>query len=683
MNKLKFNRQRAGISTFRRWGRRGYSLFQALGKKVRIGVLAVAYLYVAVPEEVYARIDTTDVGMQVDLDEIEVSVRRAPVGYSQVARMVTVLEREQIEAAPAASIQDLLEYVLGVDIRQRGTYGVQADVSIRGGSSDQALILLNGINLSDPQTGHHHLNLPVSLKSIKRIEVLQGPAARVYGPNAFSGAVNLITEAGGQPSLNLDMTFGEHHLSDLTVSVNPVTGVLKSYLAINRAASDGYVENTDFDTYHLFYQGQVKTTPGVLDVQLGYSQKAFGANSFYTPEYPDQFEKAKTTFVSVRMQTGKEVHFSPALYWRRHQDRFELFRDEAPGWYAGHNYHLTDVMGMSLNSWFSSSFGKTAFGAEFRSENIWSNKLGEEMDQEIKVPGEPGQFFTKSHSRTTISWFAEHTVFLNRFTASAGVMVNWISDLHLDWQMYPGIDLGCQVSDRLRAFAAVNSSLRMPTFTDLYYSDPTRKGDPALKPEKSTTFEGGFKYTLPFLKSELACYHRLGEDMIDWVKEREDDLWETRNLTKIIADGFEATLNLDLNKALRRKMFLRRVEASYAFCHLDQGESDFLSNYALDYLKHKLVIGLYHPVTKKLHASWMFRFQDRQGSYARFDQTEYAGEQSYGPFWLTDVKVYYQSGKWQMGLTAANLFDRSYVDLGNVNQPGRWLSAGLKYQLQF
>jgi len=683
MRKLKFNLQRADISTFRRWGRQGYSLFLALGKQVRIGVLAAVYLYVAMPEEVDAQTDTTDVEMKYDLDEIEVSARRAPVGYSQVARMVSVIDREQIETAPAASIQDLLEYVLGVDIRQRGTYGIQADVSVRGGSFDQTLILLNGINLSDPQTGHHNLNLPVSLKSIKRIEVLQGPAARVYGPNAFSGAINLITEPGDNQSLDLDVVLGEHKLSDITTSANLKSGSLSSYISFNRAASDGYIENTDFDTYNFFYQGQINTRPGLFDVQLGYSQKAFGANSFYSPEYPEQFEKIKTTFASVRMQTGGKVHFTPAIYWRRHQDRFELFRDEAPDWYTEHNYHLTDVYGVNLNTWFSSSLGKTAFGAEFRSENIWSNKLGEDMDEKIGVPGEAGHFFTKSHSRTTVSYFAEHTVFLKRFTASAGAMVNWISDLNLDWHIYPGIDLGYQISDQMKVFGSINKSLRMPTFTDLYYNGPTNKGNPDLKPEKSTTFEGGFKYSGPWMKSEIAYYHRIGEDLIDWVRESEEFLWETRNLTKIVADGIETTLNFDLPQALGREIFLRRLGLSYAFNQLDKGESNYLSNYNLDHLKHKLVIDLDHRIWKSISASWMFRFQDRQGNYARFADTEYVGEQSYEPFWLTDVKVAYRSKALQVYLTVSNLFDETYVDLGNVKQPGRWLSAGIKYKLQF
>lgn len=683
MKMLKLKLQRAEISTFRRWGRKGYALFRVLGRQVRIGVLTAVYLYVAMPGEVAAQPETTGVEMNYDLDEIEVSARRAPVTYSQVARMISVIDREQIEAAPAASIQDLLEYVLGVDVRQRGTYGVQADISVRGGSFDQTLILLNGINLSDPQTGHHSLNLPVNLKSIKRIEVLQGPAARVYGPNAFSGAVNLITEPSGGSWLDLDAAAGQHRLADLTATLNLGKGRMKNYLSVNHASSDGYSTNTDFNNSGFFYQGRLNTAPGSLDIQLGHSRKAFGANSFYSPEYPDQFERTATSFASLKLQSGGKLHVTPALYWRRHHDRFELFRYEAPSWYTGHNYHLTDVLGAGVNSWFSSRLGKTAFGAEIRSESIWSNKLGEDMEEEIEVPGEPGHYFTKSHSRTTASYFGEHTVFLGRLTASAGAMVNWISDLNMDWHVYPGIDLGYRFNERLSVFASCNRSMRMPTFTDLYYNGPTNKGNPDLKPERSVTAEAGVKYGRNWIRGELAFYHRNGKDLIDWVRESEEILWETRNLTRIIANGVETSVRADLPRALKHDFFIERIGLSYAWNQLDKGESAYLSNYNLDHLKHKLVADLEHRLLKNMRASWVFRFQDREGHYAYFENKTYQGERPYSPFWLVDLKIDYRSGPFRFYLSGSNLFDRRYADLGNITQPGRWISGGIRYRLDF
>ncbi|RKD88220.1 TonB-dependent receptor [Mangrovibacterium diazotrophicum] len=683
MKKLFNKHNRAEVLCFRRWNGHGYSLFQAIKRQVRIASLVVAYLYVSLPQEAVAQTDTLKLSTDYNLDEIEVSAQRAPVTYSQAARIISVIEREQIEAAPVSSIQDLLEYALGVDIRQRGTYGVQADVSVRGGSFDQTLILLNGINISDPQTGHHNLNVPVSLKSIKRIEILNGPSARVYGPNAFSGAINIVTEPDDDEALRMDVAFGDHGLRDLNASANVKTGKLTSFIAASNMASNGYISNTDFDIYNIFYQGRLKTEPGTLDFQVGYTDKGFGANSFYTPKYPNQYEATKTTFASVKMETGKTLHFTPAAYWRRHQDRFELFRDNPASWYSGHNYHMTDVFGLSLNSWFQSDLGKTAFGAEFRSENILSNVLGEDLDDSIKVPGESGQYFYKGHSRTIISYFAEHTFYVGNLTASLGAMANWISDLHNEWNVYPGIDLSYKFSDQFKAFGSFNKSLRMPTFTDLYYSGPTNQGNPDLKPERSTTYEAGLKYRTPALNAEAAWYHRIGKDMIDWVRLTDAELWQTANLTEIKSDGLEVNADLNFGAIAGPSFFIKHFGVNYAYNSLDKGSSNYLSNYVLDNLKHKIVFSLDHSIWQNIYAGWKVRFQDRNGSYAKYEDTVYIGESDYEPFWLADLKVYYKNETTQVYLSVSNLFDKSYIDIGNISQPGRWISAGISYQLNF
>jgi iron complex outermembrane receptor protein len=683
MKKLIFNHSWDEMIVFSRWGGKKYSLFQALKKQVHIAVLAVSYLTVAGINDAFAQTDRPETTMDFDLDEIEVSAQRAPVTYSQVARIVSVIGKDQIEAAPVNSIQDLLEYALSVDIRQRGTHGVQADVSIRGGSFDQTLILLNGINLSDPQTGHHNLNLPVSLNSITRIEILEGPAARVYGPNAFSGAINIVTEPSTTDQFGVDLTFGEHQLRDINVSANKQYGKLSNFIAFNNKSSDGYIDNTDFDSYNVFYHGRLDAEAGKLDLQAGFSNKAFGANSFYTPAYPNQFEETKTTFASLKFETGEKLHFTPALYWRRHQDRFELFRDDPASWYGGHNYHMTDVLGTSINSWFSSDLGKTAFGAEFRSENIWSNVLGEPMEEPIDVPGEKGQQFTKSHSRTTVSYFAEHTFYLGKFTASCGAMANWISDLNYEWNIYPGIDVSYQLTDHLKANGSFNKSLRMPTFTDLYYNGPTNKGNPDLKPETSSTIEGGLKWNTRAIHAQAGYYYRVGKDLIDWVRESEEFLWETRNLTEIKSDGFEFIASFDIRKMLGQSFFIQRINTNYSYNNLDKSQSEYLSNYVLDNLKHKFVVSAEHKIWRNLQASWNFRFQDRNGTYARFEDAQYVAEADYEAFWLTDLKVYWKTDKLQLSGSVANLFDKTYVDIGNIRQPGRWISFGLKYQLEF
>lgn len=661
--------------TFKRWGRKAYSLFSVLKRPVRIGVLLAVYTTVSEPELLFAQTDSLKVNMKYNLDEVEVSAQRAPVAFSQVARIVSVITREEIEAAPVQSLQELLEYALSFDVRQRGVHGVQADISVRGGSFDQTLILLNGINISDPQTGHHTLDLPVSLKNIQRIEILEGPAARVFGPNAFSGAVNIITSSEGSSGAKMDVSAGQHQLADVNVAGNFNNKNWNQFIAFNRMSSDGYIENTDFKVWNAFYQARLNTNPGALDFQAGRTNKAFGANSFYTAVYPNQFEATKTTFASLKFETGKKIHVIPSIYWRRHQDRFVLFRSQPASWYKGHNYHLTDVFGSSLNAWFESALGKTAFGAEIRSENIWSNVLGNALASPIEVPGEPGQFFTKTYSRTTISYFAEHSVYLKQLSVSAGAMINRISDLGFAWNIYPGLDLAFAFSEHFKIYGSANSSLRMPTFTDLFYNGPTNMGNPNLKPEKSVTYEGGIKIAYGGFAGRAGTYYRRGKDLIDWVRENETDKWQTKNLTSINSTGVELSGDFFPGKIWKNPTFVTKLGINYSYNHLNKGDNRVFSYYVLDNLKHKLDIELNHKIWKKLNGSWRASYQDRNGMRTKTE--------SFEPFWTVNTRIGWKTPDTEIYLLAANLFDTKYYDLGTIEQPGRWISLGISHQIKF
>lgn len=664
----------AEMFTFKRWGGKSYSLFCAIKKPVRIGVLLAVYTTVAEPELVFAQTDSLKVSMEYNLDEVLIGAQRAPVAFSQVSRIVSVINREEIEAAPVQSIQELLEYALSVDVRQRGIHGVQADISVRGGSFDQTLILLNGINISDPQTGHHALNLPVSLKNIQRIEILEGPAARVYGPNAFSGAINIITGSESNSNIKIDVSTGQHKLADLNLSGNLHHGNLNHFAAFHRMSSDGYINNTDFKIWNAFYQTKLHTNPGILDFQVGRTNKAFGANSFYTATYPNQFEETKTTFASIKFESGTKIHLIPSIYWRRHQDRFELFRFEPASWYKGHNYHLTDVFGSNLNVWFASKFGKTAFGAEIRTENVWSNVLGEVLATPIQVPGEDKKFFTKSYSRTTISYFAEHSIMLEKISISAGAMTNWISDLGFGWNIYPGIDASLAISEHFKLYGSASSSLRMPTFTDLFYNGPTNLGNPELKPETSVNYESGIKYKFKGVSGHTGVYYRRGKDLIDWVRENETDKWQTKNLTRINSTGIEFSGNFFPEKIWDKKLFVTKVGLNYAYSYLNKGGNNFFSNYVLDNLKHKFDFELNHKIWSKLKASWRVSYQDRNGLRTKTE--------SYQPFWLVNSRIMWKRPSTEIYAMAANLFNTTYFDLGTIQQPGRWISLGVNHQIK-
>ncbi|MBN2635298.1 MAG: TonB-dependent receptor [Prolixibacteraceae bacterium] len=682
------------VLIFSKWRRTNYAAFQTLKREVVISVLVVSYLLSVPLSSVSSVPDTTEIKQQYDLDEIEVSAQRAPVLYSQVARVVSVITREEIEYAPVSSIQDLLEYIAGVDVRQRGAEGVQADVSIRGGTFDQTLILLNGVNITDPQTGHHNLNLPVSFNQIERIEILEGPAARVYGPNAFSGAINIITRQPEDSSFELAVEGGSFDYLNLNAMAAYGGSKMQHIISAGRKTSNGYINNTDFEISDIFYSGKLNLNKGTLNFQLGNGFKGFGANSFYTPKYPNQYEETKTWFSSVKWQSKGKWHFTPVVYYRKHKDRFELYRedkyhltdggsyvwnnDTVPGWYVGHNYHLTNTFGVNINSWIQWSAGKSAFGIELRSENILSNVLGEELSEPKSVPGEDAQF-TKSYSRNNLSLFLEHTFLLNDFSATAGVLGNYIFDSGIGLTVFPGIDLSYQVTDGVKVYTSFNTSLRMPTFTDLFYKGVTNIGNPDLKPEKSATIEGGLKWSNPFIQGSAVVFYRDGNNIIDWVKLNQEDLWQPQNLTSLFSYGTEIQAMFNLKKWLGNG-FPDRMNLNYFFNDLEKKETSYISNYTLDNIKHKITGSLNYNVLKNFVIDLKVIYQDRDGTFTAFNNGSNSWEEVYPSFWIFDGKLSYTTKAFQFYCSANNIFNQHYFDLGNLPQPGRLIKAGITYR---
>ena len=680
------------VLKFTHFSNRGYSLFAVLGKEVIIGVLSVATLQHATAhnvsnEALQTSSDSTVTNKQVMLDEVSVTGTRAPLTVSQQARMVTVLSREDIQAAPVQSVNDLLKYAVGVDVRQKGALGALTDVSIRGGNSEQITVLLNGINICDAQTAHNTFDFPVDISEIERIEVLEGPAGRVYGTSSLLGAINIVTKTPPSSSLSARVEGGSYGYLAAGARANIAQGRWNNQLSGSFTRSDGYLRNkanrlnADYKTSKAFYQGNYNDSQIAVRWHAGMSVKDFGANTFYAAKYDDQFEHTFKTFTALQAENKQgKFHIRPSIYWNRSMDRFELFRG-APQKYA-YNYHRTDVYGVNLNAYFDWSLGRTAFGAELRHEELVSTNLGEKLERPHHIHG-TDRNYTNGINRTNLQFVLEHNIILSRFTLSAGVIAVKNSQADMNMRVYPGIDASYRMGNAWKVYASYNTSLRMPSFTELFYSVGGHKADKHLKPEELSALEAGLKYNAHGISGKTSIFYNQQKNLIDWISDGTLDangspLWKSVNFGRINVVGVEASLSFDCRTLMPSQHFLKQF--SLAYCYLNQNEKEhkgITSKYVLEYVKNKMVANLQLNLWRNLDLGLNYRLLHRMGGYIDTNNQRH----NYATYGILDTRLSWNTGKWTAFAAANNLLNRTYVDYGNVSQPGTWITAGISIQM--
>ena len=680
------------VLKFTHFSNRGYSLFAVLGKEVIIGVLSVATLQHATAhnvsnEALQTSSDSTVTNKQVMLDEVSVTGTRAPLTVSQQARMVTVLSREDIQAAPVQSVNDLLKYAVGVDVRQKGALGALTDVSIRGGNSEQITVLLNGINICDAQTAHNTFDFPVDISEIERIEVLEGPAGRVYGTSSLLGAINIVTKTPPSSSLSARIEGGSYGYLSVGARANIAQGSWNNQLSGSFTRSDGYLRNkanklnADYKTSKAFYQGNYNDSQIAVRWHAGMSVKDFGANTFYAAKYDDQFEHTFKTFTALQAENKQgKFHIRPSIYWNRSMDRFELFRG-APQKYA-YNYHRTDVYGVNLNAYFDWSLGRTAFGAELRHEELVSTNLGEKLERPHHIHG-TDRDYTNGINRTNLQFVLEHNIILSHFTLSAGVIAVKNSQADMNMRVYPGIDASYRMGNAWKVYASYNTSLRMPSFTELFYSVGGHKADKHLKPEELSALEAGLKYNARGISGKTSIFYNQQTNLIDWISDGTLDangspLWKSVNFGRINVVGVEASLSFDCHTLMPSQRFLKQF--SLAYCYLNQNEKEhkgITSKYVLEYVKNKMVANLQLNLWRNLDLGLNYRLLHRMGGYIDTNNQRH----NYATYGILDARLSWNTSKWTAFAAANNLLNRTYVDYGNVPQPGTWITAGISIQM--
>ena len=590
---------------------------------------------------------------QIDLKEITVvSSPRIELPFSENSKTIQVISKEEIIESPANNVAELLQQVAGIDIRRRGVSGMQADLYIRGGGFDQTLLLIDGIKVEDAQTGHHTMNMALPIEVIERIEIIKGSASRVYGQNAFSGAINIITSKVAENMTSVSLESGSYKQQNASVTIsrkNEDQSVLFHY---SNNSSDGHKYNTDYKNENYFLKNSFEIKGLPIDMISSFNERKFGANGFYaSPEAIDQYEETQASLLGFSTKIiSNNFIIKPKLYWKRNQDMYVYLRDN-PSVYR--NLHITNKIGAELNGSYESNNGITGFGVDISSIKLSSNNLGE-------------------RKRTMVNLFLEHQMKFaeNKIDITPGVAFSYFSDVSTNQNyqnnffrnffMYPGIDIGYELNDDVKLYSNVGYTYRVPTYTDLFYTSPTTIGNENLKPEKAFTKEIGINYTKDDFDFTFTLYNRDASDVIDYVKNVESAPWEAFNIREINTEGYELGLTYNFYVAA----FLNHsIKIGYSNIKDELKQTDFnFSRYALNSLKNHLTTSYSFEIKKNLKSSIVYKYAERN-----------SGED----YSIMDFKVSYTLKNYKLYVTGNNLFDTVYSETNLVEMPGRNVLIGI------
>ncbi len=585
--------------------------------------------------------------MQYDIESIVIQENRINIPFSDVSRNLEIISSSEIKNINPASINELLQTVAGVDIRQRGANGVQADISIRGGTFEQTLVLINGIKMVDPQTGHHMMNLPVNVDDIERIEVLKGPGARVYGQNAFAGAVNIITKKKRTKSLSLSVEAGDYDLINANFSASLPYKRLSQTLSYGINTAEGYRYNTDYKINNVLYTGSIQgnSRDESLDILAGYTERAFGANSFYgNTSFTEQYEEVKTGIVSLKYQKSfGNLTVKPNVSMRYNEDNWQ-FNRENPEIFQ--NFHNSRVFSGNINSSYQNKLGILGLGIEYDKIDLNSTNLND-------------------HARDQLGIHLEHRFLLldDKLDITPGVYYLNIMDADtsgsaLGSEFYPGLDIGYSFNNHFKLFFSSGYTSRIPTYTDLYYSDSGNVGNPNLQAESAFTVELGTKWRRNKTSLQASIFSRRTTDQIDWFKEDADDPWMPDNFNSATYTGLDLSFSYRLNK------FLDYLQVNYLYLDASFEDTDFaFSRNALENLEHQLIIQPSFQLMDHLNLNLVYKYN------SRVNLDDYS---------LLSANVSYDFKSFQFFVRGSNLLDTDYRETNLVWMPGRWVSAGIK-----
>jgi iron complex outermembrane receptor protein len=553
------------------------------------------------------------------LEEVKVVSPAKGADLEKISQEVKVIKKEELSEFG-------LEVFSALELKERGTFGVQADLSIRGTSFEQNLVVLEGIRISDPQTGHYLMNLPFEEDILESLEILSGGASAIYGPGGFGGAINFNLEPSTK-GFKILAEYGSYDYQHIFGNFGFSVFEFPFNLVFSQKKSNGFVWNRDFDirTFNLYSKDDKKT------LFYGFQEKDFGARNFYITKYDTEWESTKTHIFLVKKNIYKNNWFlEPTLLYRINYDLYLLDRKN-PDFYK--NTHKSQVFRLNFPLRYEKTFADYFFGVEVSYETLESSRLGDHLRQ------------------STGFYFWLYPKISLRFFPSFGIRYDVITQ-NKDIFSY-NFGFAYLLKEDLKLRSSFSFSYRIPSFTEFYYDSPTIKGNPSLSPEKAYNISVGFDYYKNKINFSGTAFYRYGKDIIDWIKK--EDIIQAQNIETLKTIGFI----LDSN------MIFKNFRPFISYTYLNQIAENLPSTrYSGSYLRHNFILGIIY----NLPWDWEFFGSLNYREYYKRDRV-----------FLVDLKI---KKKFDKNLIYSfwikNLLDEDYKEIGEVKAPPQWIGTNLE-----
>ncbi len=613
---------------------------------------------------------------EIELDPITITASLIPVSASKTGRNILIIKGDLLQKLPVQSIDELLRYVPGIEVQSRGPMGAQSDITIRGGTFQQVLVILDGIRLNDPLTGHFNSYIPISPAEIDRIEILKGASSAIYGTEAVGGVVHIISKTFAAKKqtdgykFNAQLTAGDFglfntqagaffHQKNTTASFGVLTNNAKGQ---QLRGTKGFFNLT---TISASVKQKLSESTSIA-YRFGYDDRDFSAQNFYTTFLSDTATEAVVSrWHHLKLMHEKKKHrFSFDAGYKQADDVYR-FRKA-----VGANVNNSSLFqSLAVHDYTINENSSITSGVQFISRKIVSNDRG-------------------NHEVSNAGAF----VVLNQ---KLGKALQLNPALRVDWNERSGWELVPQLnaSYKYEYFlfrGSVGRTTRDADFTERfnnYQRSPVpsgqRIGNPDLVSETSFSYELGADYFIgTSIKFSTTWFERFQENLIDYVATpyanmpRQSNLVAggiyslAKNINKVNTTGIETDIQY-------QKQFNTNhsIVAGIGFVWMRSRSSDtipslYISNHAKQLINFNVI---YRYKKIGIGINGLYKKRRPQSGNAAFVPV------SEDYFLLnTRVDLYLLKDKLGLFVQADNVFNRRYSDILGSSMPNRWVMGGIK-----